>query len=255
LPRECLSPLRGFSFCPNCLATIKWYDNIPLLSFILLKGKCRNCKVRISFLYPAIELLFGLVTLIIYLYYLKTPYLYNQGVKAFIVLYFLVFVIIVSSVIDIKYRIIPDELTLGGLILGFISSPWVWVYNEYFYTPLRADLHPLVLRFLYSLIGAIVGGGVLYLIGVIGEVIFRKEAMGFGDVKFLAMFGAFLGWQMVVISFFAACFIGSLVGAIYFLITKEHYIPFGPFLSAGLLLSIFSNEFIIHLLKNVFGFH
>lgn len=111
----------------------------------------------------------------------------------------------------------------------------------------------IIVKILYSIIGAIVGGGLLYFIGVVGELIFKKEAMGFGDVKFMAMFGSFLGWQTAVISFLAACFVGSIIGIAYFLITKEHYIPFGPFLSCGLLFSIFANKFIIHLLQNAFG--
>lgn len=168
------------------------------------------------------------------------------------VLFFLVFVIIVSSMIDIKYRIIPDELTLGGLAIGLLLSPLVSVYNSYFYISTITSIPDVVVRILYSLIGAIVGGGLLYFIGVIGELAFKKEAIGFGDVKFMAMFGSFLGWQLIVISFLAACFVGSIVGIVYFLITRDHYIPFGPFLSCGLLFSIFSNEYIIQFMQNVF---
>ncbi len=232
--------------------TIKWYDNIPILSFILLKAKCRFCNIKISIRYPLIELLFGFTAIIIYLYYLNTPYIKEQGILSYIVLFFLVFVIIVSSIIDLKYRIIPDELTVGGLAIGLLLSPIVSVYNNYFYISTITFMPDIVVRILYSLIGAVVGGGLLYFIGVIGELVFKKEAMGFGDVKFMAMFGSFLGWQMIVISFLAACFVGSVVGIIYFLITKDHYIPFGPFLSCGLLFSIFSNQFIIRFLQDAF---
>lgn len=252
LPRECLSPFRGFSFCPACFNTIRWYDNIPIISFILLKGRCRFCKASISFRYPIIELLFGIIAPCLYYYYLNTPHLTKQGIITFIVLFFLVFVIIVSSLIDLKYRIIPDELTIGGLFLGLLLSPFVSIYDSYFYLPAITTLPDSIVRILYSLLGALVGGGLLYFIGVVGEFIFKKEAMGFGDVKFMAMFGSFLGWQLVIISFLIACFIGSIVGIIYFIITRDHYIPFGPFLSGGLLFSIFGNKFIIHLLQNTF---
>ncbi|MFN7181851.1 MAG: prepilin peptidase [Planctomycetota bacterium] len=251
LPRECLSPFRGFSFCPLCLNTIKWYDNIPLLSYLILKGKCRFCHARISIRYPLIELLFGIISPLLYHYYNTNLHIKSQGIVAFAVLFFLVFVIIVSSIIDLKYRIIPDELTVGGLIVGLILSPFIHIYGNSFYVLPALNVPDTILRIAYSVTGAIVGGGLLYFIGVVGELIFKKEAMGFGDVKFMAMFGSYLGWQLIIISFLAACFVGSIIGIIYFVITKDHYIPFGPFLSCGLLFSIFSNEYIIHFLQNI----
>jgi leader peptidase (prepilin peptidase)/N-methyltransferase len=187
---------------------------------------------------------------LLYRHYLNIPYLYNQGIISFIVLFFLIFVLVVSSLIDLKYRIIPDELTLGGLALGVILSPFVHIYHNYFYISATNILPDAIMRIIYSLIGAIVGGGTLYFIGIIGELIFKKEAMGFGDVKFMAMFGSFLGWQTILIGFFSACFVGSIAGIIYFLITKDHYIPFGPFLSCGIFFSIFYNDYIIRFLQN-----
>jgi len=158
--------------------------------------------------------------------------------------------LIISTFVDIKHRIIPDEISLGGLIVGFILSAIK-----------GAGLNPAAFNFLPALnsfLGIIIGGGVIYLTGKFFDLVYFKllkkppiqgetESMGGGDVKFLAMIGAFLGWQKALLTFFLAPFFGLIVGIINLLVKKDHTIPYGPFLALGALLSLFWSDKIINL--------
>jgi leader peptidase (prepilin peptidase) / N-methyltransferase len=205
------------SHCVNCKAFIKWYENIPLLSYIALRGRCRYCKKSISVRYFIVELL---TAVLFVLFYSK----FGLGLD---LLFYLILLcgLIVATFIDFEYQLIPDSVSLGGLALGLIIN-------------LRGD-------FLSSLLGAAIGAGSIYSIGVLGKLLFKKEAMGFGDVKFLAMIGAFLGWQKVLVVFFLAPFFGAAVGITLKIKYKAEIIPYGPYLSLATIVTILWGEKIL----------
>ncbi|MDD5014749.1 MAG: prepilin peptidase [Atribacterota bacterium] len=211
------------SHCPKCCSTIKPVDNIPLLSYILLKGKCRNCKSKISIRYPIVELLTGIIYIIIYLIY----GLSNQTLIYII----LSSALIIIAFIDLNDQIVPDVISLPGIAIGFILS---------FFVP--------YISFMDSALGVLIGGGIILVIGLGGSTIFKKEAMGGGDVKLAAMVGAFLGWRYIIVSLFLGFFLGALSGIIL-IVTKikkrEDAIPFGPFIVMGSLITLLWGEKII----------
>ncbi len=221
LPRE-LSVVRPRSRCPQCEQPIVWYDNIPLISFVLLRGACRGCRRSISWWYPLVELLTGLLTVAV----LDR---FGLGPVGWIYLVF-VYALIVASFVDLEFQIIPDEISLGGLAVGLVLSALI------------PSLHGTDSRWLAlgrSAIGMLVGGGVLYATGLLGDFLFRKESMGGGDIKLLAMAGSVLGWKLVMITFFLGPLLALIPGLIVLLLRRSHVIPYGPFLSLGLLLSLF----------------
>jgi len=255
MPREQSIRRPSRSFCPNCKKTIFWYDNIPILSFILLKRRCRFCNEKISWRYPIVELLTGLLFLAALNYF---------GITWGLVIYLVVIAgLVAASFIDIEHQIIPDEISLGGLVLGLIIS---FVYPHLHNT----DLHSIGL--LRSFIGALLGGGIIYITGALGTFAFKKEAMGGGDVKLLAMMGAFLGWQAVLIIFFAAPFLACIISLLINtrkvaqeILKKENSviqgsvfnqlkivlkmlvtgtIPYGPFLSIAAIVVLFYKDII-----------
>jgi len=211
------------SHCPKCRSKIKPVDNIPLLSYILLKGRCHNCKSKISIQYPIVELLTGLIYLIIYL-------IYGLSIQSLIYI-ILSSALIIIAFIDLNEQIVPDIISLPGIIIGFILSFFV----------------PYIL-FINSALGVVVGGGIILIIGLAGSVIFKKEAMGGGDVKLAAMIGAFLGWRYIIISLFLGFFLGALAGIILILSkikSREDVLPFGPFIVLGSLITLLWGEKII----------
>ncbi|MDD4910568.1 MAG: prepilin peptidase [Candidatus Omnitrophica bacterium] len=209
------------SFCPRCDHVISWYDNIPIVSFLILRAKCRSCGGRISFVYPFVELLTAGAFFSLYSRF-------GLGFES--VSYAVLSCgLIVATFVDLKHRIIPDEVSIGGIIAGF-------VFNH------NID----------SLLGILIGGGVIYLTGLLGDFIFKKETMGGGDVKLLAMIGAFLGYKKALFTFFAAPFFGTAVGVYILLKKKDHTIPYGPFLSLAALVSIFWYEPIMRLIFPVY---
>ena len=211
------------SHCPKCRSNISPKDNIPLLSFILLKGRCRNCKSKISIQYPIVELLTGLIYLIIYL-------IFGLSIQTLIYI-ILSSALIIIAFIDINEQIVPDVISLPGIVIGFIIS---------FFIP--------YISFTNSALGLVVGGGIILIIGLAGSVIFKKEAMGGGDVKLAAMIGAFLGWRYIIISLFLGFFLGAVAG-IFLILSKiksrEDTVPFGPFIALGSLITLFWGEKII----------
>jgi len=211
------------SHCPKCRSKIKPVDNIPLLSFILLKGRCRNCKSKISIQYPIVEFLTGLIYLIIYL-------IYGLSIQTLVYI-ILSSALIIIAFIDLNEQIVPDVISLPGIVIGFIIS---------FFIP--------YISFINSALGVVVGGGIILVIGLAGSVIFKKEAMGGGDVKLAAMIGAFLGWRYIVISLFSGFFLGALAGIILILSKikkREDAIPFGPFIVLGSFITLLWGEKII----------
>lgn len=212
------------SACPACGHPISWYDNIPLLSFLLLGGKCRSCKKPISWRYPAVELVTGVLT-VCFVSKNMPLWWWTAGVLL------AVYALLVLSVIDLDHFIIPDELSLGLIGVGLVFAAVNPNFSGGFWH-----------RIMESAIGGAVGFGLFMFIAVLGEWVFKKEAMGGGDIKLMAGAGTLIGWQGV----FSTLMIGSAVGSVYGValmlrkkVGRGDPIPFGPFLSAGILVNLY----------------
>jgi len=237
------------SFCPQCENPIAWYDNIPLVSYIALRGRCRRCSESISWRYPVVE---GLTGLLFAGIYLRQSAMMGVGVGEVIVMMLVGALLIVAAGVDSEFLIIPDEVSIFGLVAGLVAGsllPQLHVGAGTYHTFARltglANLDGLIA----SAVGALVGGGVVFAFALIGRFIFKKEALGFGDVKLLAMVGAFLGWKVALMTFFLAPFFGIVYGLPLLLLRDEHVMPFGPFLSmAGGLVLIFRSHLCMQLL-------
>lgn len=226
LGESVLKPLR--SYCPHCKETIAWYDNIPLLSYLLLKGKCRHCGGQISFQYFAVELLSCLLSLATWFYF--------QRVAHYFIYYCLLVAPLIAVIfIDLKHRIIPNAITLPGITVGVIVHYW--------------DAPPLweTQALMESLIGIAVGGGFLFIVAWTYEKIKKREGLGMGDVKLAMMFGAFFGWQQVLMILLFGSVLGSLVGLLVVAIKRDwlYQLPFGPFLAIAAALQLFFGEPIL----------
>lgn len=205
------------SSCPHCGEPIRFYDNIPLLSYLFLMGKCRQCDHRISLRYPIVELLTGILSLMLFTTYgISFQYLLSLLFAA---------TLVTISFIDLDHRIIPDILSLPGVAAGWAVSFFPW------------GVH-----WVDSLIGTVAGGGSLYLVAVLYERMTGREGMGGGDIKLLAMIGAWMGWQALPLIVLIASLTGAVIGVVLILFSGKGYrfrIPFGPFLSLGALLYLF----------------
>lgn len=220
------------SACPRCGQGIRWYDNVPILSFLLLRAKCRSCGEPITWRYPMVEALNGLLFVLMLHRFGLSPLLPGMLLLASS--------LVVVTFIDIDHQIIPDRISLSGIPIGFAVS--------------FATGYP---GWLSSLIGIVAGGGSLLLIAELYERFSGKESMGGGDVKLLAMLGAFLGWKSVPFIIFAGSLGGSLVGVPVMLMQKEgrdFKIPFGPFLAVAALLYMLAGEEIIRWYFSLGGF-
>ena len=256
LPRQCKSIVRpGRSFCPHCRATIAWYDNIPLVSWLVLRAKCRHCGAPISARYTIVEALTAAMFVLVAwrfldIYTRPLPEQWEWGLA--ICHLWLICGLIVASFIDIELTIIPDEITLTGLVVGpALAAAFPELYKSFAgYFP-YGDIvsSPRTIALLGSLFGMGVGAGAIYLIRLFGHLIFRKEAMGLGDVKFMAFVGAILGWEGALLSIVLACFVGSIIGIGLRLLRGVRYVPFGPYLSVGALLTIFFREELIRFIS------
>lgn len=230
------------SHCPHCKKRIPGYDNIPFLSYIMLGGKCRFCRKKISLRYPLVELLTAAMFVVLFMRYGLTYDFFFYTV--------LVCGLIIATFVDIKHRIIPDEVSVGGMIIGFILS----AVRGFHMQAKPFSFQPMINSFL----GIIIGGGIIYLTGLLFDLVYFKllkkpaiqgetESMGGGDVKLLAMIGAFLGWQNALLAFFIAPLFGVIVGVANLLIKKDHTIPYGPFLALGALIALFWSDKILRL--------
>lgn len=305
------------SHCVRCKKSIPWYDNVPLLSYLWLGGRCRFCKAGISPRYFIVELLTALMFVGFYSYYGLTP--------SFFAYLLMACGFVVATFVDLEHRIIPDEVSLGGAKAGLIlslvlvdlhdtsnltlfvgrmilwgtlvfcafghvlefffarelmqnNSPeenaakeekalwWtiglavafdlaVWLLLPKVHFPGIEKARPYLLSLDASVIGMMVGGGIIYAMGVFGNVIFKKESMGGGDVKLLAMIGAFLGWKLAVLTFFIAPFFGAVYGIIEKIRTKKSEIAYGPFLVAGALISLFYGSRVIEWIMSGYGLY
>jgi len=230
MPRK-ESIIRPGSHCPHCQKKLSWYDNVPFLSYIFLKRRCRHCGRKIAFRYFVVELLTAGIFLLLHYYF---------GLSLLFWIYTaLCSSLIVVSFIDIDIREIPDEIDLSGIVIGLLLS---FIFPQL----QEAALHKLALW--RSFLGILAGGGSIFLTGLIGDAIFKKESMGGGDVKLMAMVGAFIGWKLAILTFFIAPFFGAAVGIVLKIRKGESLIPYGPFLSLAALISIIWGERIITLI-------
>jgi leader peptidase (prepilin peptidase)/N-methyltransferase len=202
------SVVRPRSRCGGCGEQIAWYDNIPIVSWILLRGRCRHCGTRISVQYPLVEL----VTALIWAYMAAAIPVEWQAARGAVFFTILLGI----ALTDARQYIIPDEFSLGGLVLGLLFS-----------------LAPGFPTLGQSLLGAAVGFGVLWAVGAAGTRIFKEDAMGGGDIKMMAMVGSFLGWDRVLLTIFLGALLGTLIFVPLSLIGKKRLVPFGVFLALG----------------------
>ncbi|MCP4343230.1 MAG: prepilin peptidase [Desulfobulbaceae bacterium] len=212
------------SHCPRCSSALNWYENIPIISYLFLRGKCGHCKAPISLQYPLVELTTAL---------LAAAIMYKFQLSIIAAGYFVFSAALLAIiVIDIHHQIIPDVISLPGIVLGVLFS----------------IVNPIV-TWQSSLIGLLAGGGVLYAVAF-GYYLLRKiDGLGGGDIKLLAMIGAWLGWQSLPFVIFTSSFSGSLIGLIAMLYQKkggQTRIPFGPFLSLSALVYMFYSEKILY---------
>jgi leader peptidase (prepilin peptidase) / N-methyltransferase len=241
------------SQCPNCKQLIHWYDNIPILSYLFLRGRCRRCKQRIALRYPFVEALSAVVSVLLYL---------KLGLTLdWAILFAFSASLIVLAFIDLDHRILPDRITLNGIWIGILVS--VYLAQP---SPLVSRLfrsvgidwaNPRLIALVGSLLGAVVGGGLLW--GV-AEAYLRLrgiEGMGFGDVKMMAMVGAFLGAPLALLTIMIGSLLGSIIGLLFIRLankTREYELPFGTFLSfAGILAVLYGEDlvrwYIEHLIR------
>jgi leader peptidase (prepilin peptidase)/N-methyltransferase len=212
------------SHCPHCHHPIQFYDNIPLISYLVLRGRCRYCKKSISVQYPLIEGITAISSLFLFLRYgLSWSYLFYFSFVASL---------ITITVIDLYHQIIPDVISIPGIAVGLLGAlliPHITFFN--------------------SLMGILLGGGSLFVIATLYQWLCKREGMGGGDVKLLAMIGAFLGWDAVILTILLSSLIGSITGILLMVLKGKDFkyaIPFGPFLSLGAVIALFYKNEIIY---------
>jgi leader peptidase (prepilin peptidase) / N-methyltransferase len=216
IPRE-ESVVTPRSHCPHCSKMIPWNLNIPLFSFLMLGGRCQTCKNVISIRYFLVELMTAVLFLLVWLHYgfdARTP-IYCMMIAG----------LILGTFVDFEHMIIPDRVTLGGVVAGLVLSPLV---------PSLHDVDRPLESFVAALIGMVAGAGILWGVGFLGKLAFKKDAMGMGDVKLLGGLGALLGWQAVLFTIMVSALVGSGVGVALILGRNKEWrsrIPYGPYLA------------------------
>jgi len=218
------------SACPACGHRIRWFENIPILSFLLLRARCSACNQPISLRYPFVELVMGILAVFLWQ---KFPF----QVDFFIYLTFCAAMVIITF-IDLDHMIIPDIISLPGIAIGFAAS---FISNS--------------MDWQQSLMGILLGGGLFYAVAFIFCLVTKREGLGGGDIKLLAMIGAFLGWQAIAFVIFLSAFVGAVVGLIYTRLYSKGenaQIPYGPFLAGAAICYLFYGQIIIMWYMNLF---
>lgn len=216
------------SHCPHCERRLVWWENIPVLSFLILAGRCRTCKAPIGVRYPIVEAL--CMALSIYLWWY-----YWEPLHFFVYLCLFVIPLVIITFIDLEHMIIPDVISIPGIFVGIAVNMLFAANGHRFASGLD------------SLIGAAVGGGILFAIAFIYEKIRKSEGLGGGDIKLMAMLGAFFGWREAIIILFFSSVIGSIVGLAIIVFQRKdlkYAIPFGPFLCLAGFINLFIGDFI-----------
>jgi len=230
LPKEDASIAFPASHCPGCQTPIAWYDNIPIVSFLFLRARCRSCGMKISWQYPLVEAVMALLAVALFRQFGPT--------WAFGIYFLFCAALLAIFVIDLHHQIIPDVISLPGIAIGFALS----------------FVNPLV-NWQSAAIGILVGGGILYLIAAGYYLFAKREGMGGGDIKLLAMIGAFLGWQALPFVLFASSILGSIIGIGAMLKQKKGgktVIPYGPFLAVAAVTYLFFQPEIKQLFGTIF---
>jgi len=225
-----MSLLKPPSSCPYCKGKIKFYDNIPVISFFLLAGKCRHCKEKIPFSYPLVELLVPVSFLLLYSQHSLSLFFFASCLFAS--------AMIVLGVIDFYHQILPDEITLSGLVLALV------------YSLFRRDFN-----LTQALVGAVVGAGFLLFVYGAYYLLRKKEGLGMGDVTMMLFIGAYLGWRQVFLTLILASFAGALIGIFFILFRKKDFqysLPFGTFLSPAAFVVLLWGEKIIRSYLNLY---
>ncbi|MDP2855431.1 MAG: prepilin peptidase [Smithellaceae bacterium] len=220
------SIVKPLSQCPHCHQPIRFYDNIPMISFLVLRARCRDCGEKISWRYPLVELITALLALLLFMKFGLT--------LNFLVFFIFTAVLITISFIDLDHQIIPDILSLPGIPIFFLAAVFI----------VRLPWHE-------ALIGLLIGGGMLFLIAFVYEFITKREGMGGGDIKLLAMIGGFLGWKSLIFVLLFSSLAGAVVGITVMIIKKQdmkYAVPFGPFLSLAAVAYIFWGEIFMRFL-------
>lgn len=210
------------SHCPNCNHKLKFYELVPILSYIFLGGKCKSCKKRISLFYPFFEFLTGLLFLLSFL-------VYGFSMK-FIISITFISILLIISISDFKYYIIPDEVLLVGIIL---------IVVELFINSFVNDIS-ILKGVIYPLLSAVGSFLTLYLFKLIGDCMFKKESLGGGDIKLLFLIGLVLGFDMSIVTIFIASFIALPLSIISLVRNNSNIIPFGPYLSLSAIIILLS---------------
>ncbi len=216
---------RGFSivhprsFCPGCGRPIAWYDNLPVLSYVMLRGKCRSCKVAISPRYPLIELLTAMLFVMVW----------NRFGPTVLTPVFCLMIggLIVATFVDFDFMIIPDRTSLGTVVIGVGLSTLI---------PEIHGAEGMVSGLLHSVVGVAAGAGLLWLVAIVGKWMFKKDAMGMGDVKLLGGIGAFLGLPGVIYTILVSSIVGTVIGLTMIAVGGHKWrsrLPYGPYLAMG----------------------
>ena len=213
------------SHCPKCQQPLRWYENIPIVSYVALRGKCKTCQQSISIQYPLVELMMTVLAILLcYRFALSFDFFFYFAFCA---------ALLVIIFIDIQHQIIPDRISLPGILIGFAGS----FYNG-------------LVTWQQSALGILLGGGVLYVVAYTYYTITKREGMGGGDIKLLAMIGAFLGWQSLLYVVFSSSLVGSVVGVAAMVKQGkggQTRIPYGPFLALGAISYLLFSQQLIHL--------
>ena len=243
LPRD-ISLVFPPSSCTSCNKPIRFYNNIPILSYIFLRGKCNNCGNKFSIRYPIIELISAILTTL-------TVYTFGLTFNTLIYL-ILIYSLIVVTFIDLEHMIIPNLISIPGIVLGLLFNISKTDFELFSRLDLSANFTNILLLTKFplfdSILGIIFGGGILLVIALVYKKIRKVEGMGMGDVKLLAMIGAFLGLKSVIFVIFISSLIGSIVGITLMFMNKgdlKYAIPYGPFLSLAAILFIFLNQSLL----------
>jgi leader peptidase (prepilin peptidase)/N-methyltransferase len=232
IPKE-MSIIRPSSRCPSCGTPVKFYDNVPIVSYILLLGKCRHCKAKLSIQYPLVEFLnAALYVIVLNRFGSDSPWILT-------VYFIFISVLVVIFFIDLEHQIIPNSITFPGIPLAVILGSTLLPdpFSRY-----------NLLGFKASIIGFLSGGGSFYLIAVLGKAILKKDAMGGGDIKMMAMIGGLLGWKGIILTTFLGSLLGSGIGVSLILLKGREWgtkIPFGPYLALGALVTLLWGEDIL----------
>ena len=228
------------SHCPRCGKAVRPYDNVPVLAYLWLRGRCRDCGERISPQYPAVELLTGMV-------FFGCVSKWGLAPPTFVNTLFLSMVIVLG-IIDYHHRLLPNVITLPGWIIGLALAPFqkLEFYDEPLTRLLTSMLLPdrtgTALPWVAAAVGSVLGGGLLLTVALAYEKIRHKQGLGMGDVKMMAMVGAFLGWRLVLLTIFAGSVLGSVIGLFIVLFrggNLQTKLSFGTFLALGAIISVF----------------